>query len=231
MSQLANPDNPPEVLASQDKAWTCLLHLENQVQLTQSSLTHHTTKLSTLCQTTNHISQSLQAMLEHLSLISALPLVVEPPLATLVVAPIALLSPQPWIPHPMFPDAYNGAHSGGECFLQSCLTYIHLSTFDSNVLKIAWVLSYIKTGWASTYALWVFYHPRGIGSFADWATFEEDFQAEFFPIDPAKTATLVLCDREQYRQEKQMLDEYINSFQVLVKQATYSNNLQLCLVF
>ncbi|KAG5352452.1 hypothetical protein C0989_002288 [Termitomyces sp. Mn162] len=41
----------------------------------------------------------------------------------------------------------------------------------------------------------------------------------------------MLHDWEQYGQGKQTLDEYINSFQALVKQATYSDGLQLCLMF
>ncbi|KAG5333600.1 hypothetical protein C0989_005248, partial [Termitomyces sp. Mn162] len=62
-----------------------------------------------------------------------------------------------------------------------------------------------------------------------WATFEKDFHAEFFSLDPTKTVALTLHDREQYGQGKHTLDEYIDSFQALVKQATYPNGLQLCL--
>ncbi|KAG6863113.1 hypothetical protein C0993_012815, partial [Termitomyces sp. T159_Od127] len=68
---------------------------------------------------------------------------------------------------------------------------------------IAWVLSYMKAGRASTYALHVLRRPGGVGSFTDWAAFEKDFQAEFFPIDPAKSAALALRNREQYGQGKQ----------------------------
>ncbi|KAG6881951.1 hypothetical protein C0993_012408, partial [Termitomyces sp. T159_Od127] len=68
-----------------------------------------------------------------------------------------------------------------------------------------------------------------VGSFTDWAAFEKDFQAEFFPIDPAKSAALALHNREQYGQEKRMLDEYIDSLWALVKQAAYPDGLQLCL--
>ncbi|KAG5349886.1 hypothetical protein C0989_001393, partial [Termitomyces sp. Mn162] len=67
--------------------------------------------------------------------------------------------------------------------------------------------------------------------FLDWTTFEKDFCMEFFLLDPTKTAALTLRDREQYEQGKHMLDEYINLFQALVKQATYPNGLQLCLTF
>ncbi|KAG6896730.1 hypothetical protein C0993_008132 [Termitomyces sp. T159_Od127] len=170
MSQLANPDTPSDALAPQDEAWTCLLHLEMQVQLAQAFLIYHTTKLSTLHQTTNHIFQSLQALLNR--------------------------------------DA-----------------------FDSDMLKIAWVLSYIKAEWASTYALCIFWHPRGVGSFTDWAAFEKNFWAEFFQIDPAKSAALALRNREQYGQGKWTLDEYIDSFQAFVEQAAYPDGLQLCLTF
>ncbi|KAG6881167.1 hypothetical protein C0993_002541, partial [Termitomyces sp. T159_Od127] len=103
--------------------------------------------------------------------------------------------------------------------------------FDSDTLKIAWVLSYMKAGRASTYALHVLRHPGGVGSFTDWAAFEKDFQAEFFPIDPAKSAALALCNREQYGQGKRTLDEYIDSFWALVEQAAYPDGLQLCLTF
>ncbi|KAG6883130.1 hypothetical protein C0993_007674 [Termitomyces sp. T159_Od127] len=70
-----------------------------------------------------------------------------------------------------------------------------------------------------------------MGSFTDWAAFEKDFLAEFFLIDPAKSAALALRNREQYGQGKRTLDEYIDSFQALVKQAAYPNGLQLCLTF
>ncbi|KAG6881439.1 hypothetical protein C0993_001465, partial [Termitomyces sp. T159_Od127] len=89
----------------------------------------------------------------------------------------------------------------------------------------------MKAGWASTYALHVLQHPGGVGSFTDWAAFEKDFWAEFFPIDPAKSAALALRNREQYGQGKRTLDEYIDSFQALVEQAAYPDGLQLCLTF
>ena len=98
------------------------------------------------------------------------------------------------IPCPALPDAYDGSHTAGEHFLQSCITYIQLAsdTFVSNALKIIWVLSYMKTSCALTYMLWIFWHPGRVNSFADWASFEANFQAEFISLDPAKTAALSL---------------------------------------
>ncbi|KAG6870647.1 hypothetical protein C0993_004281, partial [Termitomyces sp. T159_Od127] len=73
----------------------------------------------------------------------------------------------------------------------------------------------MKAGQASTYALRVLQCLGGVGSFTDWATFEKDFWAEFFPIDPAKSTALALHNKEQYGQEKQTLDKYIDFFRAL----------------
>ncbi|KAG6865447.1 hypothetical protein C0993_008023, partial [Termitomyces sp. T159_Od127] len=50
-------------------------------------------------------------------------------------------------------------------------------------------------------------------------------------VNPAKSTALALCNREQYGQRKQTLDEYINFFQALVEQAAYPDGLQLYLTF
>ncbi|KAG6860038.1 hypothetical protein C0995_016666 [Termitomyces sp. Mi166 len=47
----------------------------------------------------------------------------------------------------------------------------------------------------------------------------------------AKTAALSLRNPNQYGQEKQSLDNYIDSFHALAKQAGYPDSLQLCLTF
>ncbi|KAG6870787.1 hypothetical protein C0995_010664, partial [Termitomyces sp. Mi166 len=49
-------------------------------------------------------------------------------------------APHTKIPHPALPDTYDGDWAGGECFLQSCVTYIQLSgeAFASDALKISW---------------------------------------------------------------------------------------------
>ncbi|KAG6862862.1 hypothetical protein C0993_001202, partial [Termitomyces sp. T159_Od127] len=164
---LANPDTPLDAPAPQDEAWTRLLHLETQVQLTQASLTHHTTKLSTLRQTTDHISQSLQALLERLPPRTAPPPVAESSPAAPAVpaaAPGVPAGPRAQLPRLALPDTYDGDRTSGERFLQSCLTYLHLSgdAFDSDALRIAWVLSYMKARWASTYALRVLRRPGGV---------------------------------------------------------------------
>ncbi|KAG6901537.1 hypothetical protein C0995_010775 [Termitomyces sp. Mi166 len=64
-------------------------------------------------------------------------------------------APHTEIPCPALSDAYDGNWAVDECFLQSCITYIQLSSeaFAFDALKIAWVFLYMKLGHASMYAL------------------------------------------------------------------------------
>ncbi|KAG5333588.1 hypothetical protein C0989_005284 [Termitomyces sp. Mn162] len=212
MTQPTPPAPPPDASSPQDDAWSCLLSLETQVQLTQASLTSHTAELTGLCQTTEAVSLSLQALLECLPLAPTTPPMPPADAEWFVSAPSSgFLAPAAaeWfasasglgfpashskLPCPALPDIHDGDCKAGERFLQSCITYIQLSgeAFAFYALKIAWVLSYMKMGRASTYALRIFRHPGGVESFASWIKFEKDFQAEFFPLDPAKTAALSL---------------------------------------
>ncbi|KAG6884051.1 hypothetical protein C0992_007109 [Termitomyces sp. T32_za158] len=178
MSQLAPPDPLFDTPAPQDNAWSCLLQLEAQVQLTQTSLSLHTSKLSTLCQTTKTISNSLWALLKCLSTApAASPPSPMPAPRFSVTRPASPVQGRANIPCPVLPDAYNGDRASGERFLQSCVTYIQLcgNNFLSDKLKIAWVLSYMKSEWAATYAMRVFQRPGGITGFADWAAFKQEF--------------------------------------------------------
>ncbi|KAG6878240.1 hypothetical protein C0992_008402 [Termitomyces sp. T32_za158] len=195
MSQLAPPDPLLDTPALQDNAWSCLLQLEAQVQLTQTSLSLHTSELSTLCQTTKTISNSLWVLLKRLSAApAASPPFSTPALQFPAARPAPPMQGHANIPRPALPDAYNSNRASGERFLQSCVTYIQLcnDNFLSNELKIAWVLSYMKSKQATTYSMKVFWRPRGVTGFADWATFEQEFQDKFFSWNPAKTTVLAL---------------------------------------
>ncbi|KAG5348530.1 hypothetical protein C0989_010123, partial [Termitomyces sp. Mn162] len=173
MTQPTPPAPPPDASSPQDDAWSRLLSLETQVQLTQASLTSHTAELTGLHQTTEAVSLSLQALLECLPLAPTTPLMPPADAEQFVSAPssgllapaaaeqfasasgLGLSAPCSKLPCPALPDVYNGDCKAGEHFLQSCITYIQLSgeAFTLDALKITWVLSYMKAGQASTYAL------------------------------------------------------------------------------
>ncbi|KAG5731859.1 hypothetical protein E4T56_gene13830 [Termitomyces sp. T112] len=121
-------------------------------------------ELTGLYQTTEAVFLSLQALLEHLPLApttSPMPLAdaewnvsapssgfLAPDAAEQFVSAsgLGLSAPHSKLPYPALPDIYDGHHKAGEHFLQSCITYIQLSSeaFTLDALKIAWVLSYIK---------------------------------------------------------------------------------------
>ncbi|KAH0589854.1 hypothetical protein H2248_000046 [Termitomyces sp. 'cryptogamus'] len=67
------PAPPSDASSSQDNAWSCLLSLETQAQLTQASLTFHIAELTGLHQTTEAVSLSFQALLKHLLLAPTTP--------------------------------------------------------------------------------------------------------------------------------------------------------------
>ncbi|KAG5334849.1 hypothetical protein C0989_002789 [Termitomyces sp. Mn162] len=140
MTQPTLPAPPPDASSPQDDAWSCLLSLETQVQLTQASITFYTTELTGLHQTTEAVSLSLQALLEHLTLTLTPPH--GPPAAAGRFSSGSRsegLAPSSKLPHTAFPDIFDEGCKVGEHFLQSCITFIQLSgeAFASDTLKIA----------------------------------------------------------------------------------------------
>ncbi|KAG5350578.1 hypothetical protein C0989_010323 [Termitomyces sp. Mn162] len=148
MTQPTPPAPLPDAASPQDNAWSCLLSLETWVLLTQASLTSYTAKLTGFCQTTEAVSLSLQALLEHLLLAPTPPPGPPAAAARFPSAPsLKVLAPRSKLPCPMLSDVFDGDQRVGKHFLQFCITYTKLSSeaFASDVLKIAWVLSYMKT--------------------------------------------------------------------------------------
>ncbi|KAG5335012.1 hypothetical protein C0989_002514, partial [Termitomyces sp. Mn162] len=136
------PAPPPDTSSPQDNAWSHLLSLETQVQLTQASLTSHMAELTGLCQTTKVVSLSLQALLEYLPLTPTIPPMPPANAEQFVSAPSSgLLAPaatewfasasglgpsasHPKLPCPALPDVYDGDCKVGKHFLQFCITNI-----------------------------------------------------------------------------------------------------------
>ncbi|KAG5351532.1 hypothetical protein C0989_006068 [Termitomyces sp. Mn162] len=151
------PLAPPDASSPQDNAWSCLLSLETQVQLVQASLTFYMAELTGLCQTTEAVSLSLQALLEHLPLAPTTPPMPPADAEWFVSAPssgflapaaaewfvsasgLGLSASHSKLPCPALPDVYDGNCKVEECFLQSYITYIQLSSeaFTLDALKIA----------------------------------------------------------------------------------------------
>jgi len=80
---------------------------------------------------------------------------------------------------PSAPSEFNGDHSAGKAFLTSCRTYIRLcpESFEDNLTKVVWTMSYMKAGHAGRWANREFEHEVKSGQlhFIDWVDFEEEF--------------------------------------------------------
>ncbi|KAG6886824.1 hypothetical protein C0995_004123, partial [Termitomyces sp. Mi166 len=61
--------------------------------------------------------------------------------------------------------------------------------------------------------------------------YDGDWAVEFFLLELAKTTALSLHNPSQYGQEKQSLDDDIDSFYALAEQTGHPDGLQLCLTF
>jgi hypothetical protein len=129
---------------------------------------------------------------------------------------------------PSPPADFNGDRSKGKAFLQSCRTYIRLSpdTFDSEVTKIIWAMSYMKSGRAGRWASREFELEATSEThtlrFFDWYDFEDEFRKDFTPLNEEATAVNTL-ETTTYFQGRRSVDEYLDSFRDLVYDSGYTD--------
>jgi len=97
---------------------------------------------------------------------------------------------------PSTPSKFNGDRSAGKAFLTSCQTYICLcpESFEDNLTKVVWAMSYMKAGRAGRWANHEFEHEAKSGQlhFIDWVDFEEEFRKDFMPFNSKAAAVNVL---------------------------------------
>ena len=106
--------------------------------------------------------------------------------------------------------------------------FIRLSpdTFDSEVTKIVWAMSYMKSGRAGCWASREFELEAASEThtlrFFDWYDFEEEFRKDFTPLNEEATAVNTL-ETTAYFQGRRSVDEYLDSFQDLVYDSGYTD--------
>ena len=89
---------------------------------------------------------------------------------------------------PMTPPDFNRDRNRGMAFLNSCQTYIRLcpSEFPDEQTKIAWAMSYMKSGHAQRWTARIFRWEQQTenadqSKFLDWEDFATTFKMEFTP--------------------------------------------------
>jgi len=108
----------------------------------------------------------------------------------------------------------------------SCRTYIRLcpESFEDDLTKVVWAMSYMKAGCAGCWATCKFEHEAKSGQlrFIDWADFEDEFWKDFMPLDSEAVAVNVL-ETTSYFQGRRSVDDYLDQFKDLIEDSSYSD--------
>jgi len=99
-----------------------------------------------------------------------------------------------------------------------------LEQFDLDNEWIFWALIFFKSGYIAKWSKNLFYQKANTSIFPlqSWLVFEQQFQAQFFPVNIEVDATNTL-EGFFYYQNNHMVENYLDSFQSLVSDAGYSN--------
>jgi len=130
---------------------------------------------------------------------------------------------------PALLSEFDGDRTKGMVFLNSCQVYICLcpNSFTDKQAKIVWAMSYMKAGWAAKWSAHIFRweeQPENVGyhKFVDWEDFRDEFKREFCPVY-ADSAAINRLESTAYFQKSRSVDEYLDEFQDLITEASYSN--------
>jgi Retrotransposon gag protein/Zinc knuckle len=136
---------------------------------------------------------------------------------------------------PASPPDFDGDRTKGRAFLNSCTLYMQLcaSEFANDQARIHWVLTFMKSGRASTFADRVLRSETrtpGLPRYASWNAFRTVFVETFCPENEATHAILRL-ESEKYFQGKRTVDEYVDEFEDLIDLSGYTDEIAIVIKF
>ena len=130
---------------------------------------------------------------------------------------------------PATPPEFDGDCSRGMAFLNSCQTYTQLclSEFPDKQTKITWAMSYMKSGCAQKWTAHIFHWEQQSKNadqpkFLDWEDFTTTFKMEF-TLAHSDALAINHLESTAYYQKARPLDEYIDEFQDLIADSSYSD--------
>ena len=119
---------------------------------------------------------------------------------------------------PLLPSDFNGEHSKGQAFLNSCELYVKLTGYQFSLEAdlITWALTYMKSGRALLFIDWTLRYESRCRKpmFTTWREVRQKFMEEFCPKNEAQMALAKLKMSAYYQSQKSM-DEYIDEFRDL----------------
>jgi hypothetical protein len=137
-------------------------------------------------------------------------------------------------PKPAQPAEFDGERTKGRAFLNSVKWYMRSrgEEFRDDAHKIAWTLSYMKSGRALTFANQVTRHTEAEGTlpYEDWLGFWKEMEDRFLPLDESEEA-MNLLETDRYFQGKRNVDDYCDHFQDLVDHTGYTDGKQVVMKF
>jgi hypothetical protein len=152
-----------------------------------------------------------------------------PPIDRVVLPPTKTDSVKVRSAKPASPPDFDGDHSKGSAFLNSCQTYIRLrpEEFYDEQMKIVWAMSYMKTGRAEKWTARIFrweQQPENSAAdyFLDWENFRDEFTKEFCPAH-IDSAAINRLESTAYFQKHRSVYDYLDEFQDLISDSGYTD--------
>lgn len=150
------------------------------------------------------------------------------------IDPILLNSPLPANSslRPAMPNDFDGSRASGKAFLTSCRLYFNLCSnqFPNDQVRIHWVLSFMKSGRAASFAQSISRRSAEGPVFTDWHAFEKEFRLRFCPRDE-QTVAVNKLEGMSYYQGRRPVDDYIDYFEDLVAEAGYTEGRVIVMRF
>lgn len=135
---------------------------------------------------------------------------------------------------PASPNEFNSACNKGRAFLNSCELYMHLvlCQFADDAMRIGWMLSFMKQGWASLFANRTLRYQvkHNVLPYADWAAFRSEFTDAFCLRNEGQNA-LTRLETEDFHQGCRSVDEYTDEFRDLIELAGYTDGLVIVMKY
>ena len=156
-----------------------------------------------------------------------------PPVSSpsLVLATPSKQQMRPKLPSPL---DFSNEWSSGQTSLNSYVLYLRLALeqFTCNEKKIFWTLAFFKDGRATKWSKNLFHQEADTGIFPirSWTDFEQQFRSQFFLVNAEANAINTL-ERSSYYQENWTVDDYLDSFLILVSDTRYTDLWTLVVKF
>jgi len=135
---------------------------------------------------------------------------------------------------PRVPPSFDGDRAKGCTFMNSCILYqlLCMVEFQDDQAKIHWVLSYMKSDCAATFANCTICYETKYNSlhYGSWNAFQKVF-IEIFCLENKSTHALMCLESDCYFQGKQTVDAYVDEFEDLIDLSGYSDDLVIVLKF